>query len=101
MPIFGGEGIEGIVDGIHKFYDGDFSYRTAHHGEKYMPSNLGHAFKGMTIRFDGSEHGEGHGLGHGEGHLHANDDGHIVYARDGVVVIAFEVSHDPIHPALG
>ena len=101
LPIFGGEGIEEIVEAIHKFYAPDFSYRTGHHGEKYMPSNLGHAFKGMTIRFDGSEHGEGHGLGHGIGHLHAPDDGHIVYAQDGVVVTAFTVTHDPIHPALG
>ena len=66
-----------------------------------MPSNLAHAFKGMTIRFDQPEHGEGHGLGHGIGHLHAPDDGHIVYAQDGVVVTAFPVTHDPIHPALG
>ena len=101
LTIFGGEGIEEIVDGIHKIYAPDFSYRTGHHGEKFMPSNLGHAFKGMTIRFDGSEHGEGHGLGYGIGHLHAPDDGHIVYAQDGVVVTAFTVTHDPIHPALG
>ena len=101
LPIFGGEGIEEIVEGIHRIYAPDFSYRTGHHGEKYMPSNLGHAFKGMTIRFDGSEHGEGHGLGHGIGHLHAPDDGHVVYAQDGVVVTAFTVTHDPIHPALG
>ena len=101
LPVFGGEGIEEIVEGFHKIYAEDFSYRTGHHGEKYMPSNLAHAFQGMTIRFDGSEHGEGHGLGHGIGHLHAKDDGHVVYADDGVVVTAFKVVHDPIHPALG
>jgi ribonuclease Z len=101
LPIFGGEGIEEIVDGIHKIYAPDFTYRTGHHGEKFMPSNLGHAFMGMTIRFDGSEHGEGHGLGHGIGHLHATDNGHVVYADDGVIVTAFKVTHDPIHPAIG
>ena len=101
LPIFGGEGIEEIVEGIHKIYAPDFTYRTGHHGEKYMPSNLGHAFKGMTIRFDGMDHGKGHGLGLGIGHDHAVDEGHVVYAQDGVVVTAFTVTHDPIHPALG
>ena len=101
LPIFGGEGIEEIVAGIHKIYAPDFTYRTGHHGEKYMPSNLGHAFAGMTISFDGMDHGEGHGLGLGIGHDHATDDGHVVYAQDGVVVTAFTVTHDPIHPALG
>jgi ribonuclease Z len=101
LPVFGGEGIEEIVDGIEKIYAGDFSYRTGHHGQRYMPSNLANAFKGMTIRFDGMDHGEGHGLGHGIGHDHAPDDGHIVFAQDGVIVTAFTVTHEPIRPALG
>jgi ribonuclease Z len=83
LPIIGGEGIDDIVEGIRQSYAPEFSYRTAHHGEKVMPSKAAQDFKAETVRFDNPGGSK------------------VVYDQDGVKVTAFWVSHEPIRPAMG
>jgi ribonuclease Z len=83
LPIIGGEGIDDIVEGIRQSYALELSYRTAHHGEKVMPSKAAQDFKAETVRFD------------------SRDEGKVVYDQAGVKVTAFWVSHEPIRPAMG
>ena len=83
LPIYGPPGVEQVVAGFEAAYQLDVSYRLDHHGEEAMPlSGSG----GEVHMFDlGSD-------------LMASD---VVYEQDGVQVIAFNVDHTPIFPAVG
>jgi ribonuclease Z len=83
LPIYGPPGIEQVVAGFEAAYQLDVGYRVDHHGEEAMPvSGSG----GAVHMFDlGSD-------------LMASD---VVYEQDGVQVIAFNVDHAPIFPAVG
>ncbi len=84
LPIHGPEGVATVVAGFNQAYSLDFGYRTAHHGAGVAaPSGAG----GTAITFN----------------LAASNDprGTLVYDRDGVVIRAFPVQHDPIDPAVG
>ena len=38
LPVYGGPGVEQVVDGFNQAYRLDQGYRTTHHGERVMPS---------------------------------------------------------------
>lgn len=80
-PIYGGPGVEQIVDDTTKAYSLEYSYRTAHHGEDYMPPEWV-GVNPTTINVSG-------------------ENTTVVYENDGVVVTAFNVNHPPIEPSLG
>lgn len=80
-PIYGGPGVEQIVNDTTKAYSLEYSYRTAHHGEEYMPPEWV-GVNPTTINVSGEESA-------------------VVYENEGVVVTAFNVNHPPIEPALG
>ena len=83
LPIYGPPGIEEVVAGFEAAYLLDKGYRIDHHGEEAMPPS---GFGGEVHLFDlGSD-------------LMASE---VVYEEDGVEVIAFNVDHFPIFPAVG
>jgi ribonuclease Z len=83
LPIYGPPGIEEVVVGFEAAYQLDVGYRVDHHGEEAMPTS---GSGGEVHLFD---------LGVD---LMASD---VVYEQDGVQVIAFNVDHAPIFPAVG
>jgi len=83
LPIYGPSGIEEVVAGFEAAYQLDKGYRVAHHGEEAMPPS---GFGGDAHLFD---------LGPD---LMASQ---VVYEQGGVQVIAFNVDHAPIFPAVG
>ena len=79
LTIYGPEGVDRVVNGLNEEFALDHGYRTAHHGKAVAePRSAGLAF----AQFDR--------LGAGR-----------VYERDGLVVTAFQVKHDPVTPAVG
>lgn len=83
LPVYGPPGVEKVVEGFELAYELDRGYRVAHHGEETVPDS---GFGGQPITFDlGKE-------------LTSSD---IVYQQDGVEVIAFNVDHSPVFPAVG
>lgn len=38
LPVYGGAGVERVVDGFNRAYELDQGYRTAHHSERLMPA---------------------------------------------------------------
>ena len=83
LPIYGPPGIEEVVAGFEAAYQLDVGYRVEHHGEEAMPAS---GSGGEVYLFD---------LGPD---LMASE---VVYEQDGVQVIAFNVDHAPIFPAVG
>ena len=83
LAIYGPAGTARVVDGFTQAYAQDADYRTAHHGEAYMPRAAAPAVAHEVA------------LGDGE----AADA--VVFDRDGLRVTMFRVDHDPVHPAVG
>lgn len=85
LDVYGGPGVDRVVEGFNAAYRLDQGYRTAHHGEQVMPS----AAWGMvphTVVLDGPA-------------TPAKDRTGLVY-DDGVLrITALEVNHAPIEPA--
>lgn len=81
LPVFGGEGVSRIVDGISSVYAADDNYRTMHHGEDILPPDVARA--------------EAHRI------EDPGEAGRLVFERDGVTVTAFRVNHAPVAPAFG
>jgi ribonuclease Z len=85
LTVYGGPGVQGVVDGFNQAYRLDQGYRTAHHGEKVMPS----AAWGMvakTIELDGPP-------------TPAKDRKGIVFEDGSLKITALEVDHSPVEPA--
>lgn len=83
IPVYGPEGVNEVVAGFEAAYELDRGYRIAHHGEEAMP---GSGFGGEAITFDlGTD-------------LESRQ---VVYEADGVEVVAFNVDHTPVFPAVG
>jgi len=85
LDVYGGPGVEQVVDGFNRAYRQDQGYRTAHHGERVMPS----AAWGMvahTIPLDGHP-------------THAKDRTATFYNDGSLRITAIEVDHAPIEPA--
>ncbi len=82
LAVYGPSGVAEVLDGFQRAYRLERGYRTAHHGEKVMPSE----FAGAAAKpFAPDESGESV----------------TVYDQQGVVVKAFAVNHAPVHPAVG
>lgn len=76
LPVYGGPGVDKVVDGFNLAYGQDYRYRTGHHGDKYVPfANAGLIAKPV-----------------------AGD--RVIYEKDGIKVSAITVYHPPIEPAL-
>jgi ribonuclease Z len=85
LAVYGGPGVEALVNGFNEAYRLDQGYRTAHHGEKVMPS----ATWGMvahTVELDGPP-------------TSGKDRTGLVFDQDGLKITAIEVDHAPIAPA--
>lgn len=82
LPVIGPTGVQQIVDGFNLAYAQDTVYRHEHHGDTVAPLSG----KGLVARpFVPPENGQGE----------------VVWDRDGLVVTAFRVMHDPVKPAVG
>jgi ribonuclease Z len=85
LPVYGGPGVESVVDGFNRAYALDQTYRTAHHGESVMPS----AAWGLAVRPIGLD-----------GEATVVKDRTKVFFDDGALrITAIEVDHAPIEPA--
>lgn len=82
LDVYGPQGVEQVVTGYNMAYALDSSYRTAHHGEEWMPSkNSGMIPHTLTIP----------------------DPEKAVpfFDRNGLKISVFQVDHSPVHPAVG
>lgn len=85
LAVYGGPGVDRLVDGFNLAYRQDQVYRTTHHGERVMPS----AAWGMvahTVALDGPP-------------TPARDRTARVYDDGALRITAIEVDHAPIEPA--
>lgn len=85
LAVYGGPGVEGVVEGFNLAYRLDQGYRTEHHGESVMPS----AAWGMvakTVELDGAP-------------TPAKDRSALVYDDGALRITALEVDHAPIEPS--
>ena len=83
LDIYGPAGTSRVVDGFNQAYAFDAQYRTAHHGEEYMPAAAAPAV--------------GHDVALGD----AQDASAVVFDRNGLRVTMFRVDHEPVVPAVG
>lgn len=82
IPLYGGEGVERIANGLRETYALDSLYRVAHHGADVVPP--------------GGEGYTPHPFALPEGQESA-----VVYDQGGVRITAFSVDHGPVRPAFG
>jgi ribonuclease Z len=81
LPVYGGEGVEQIVDGFNTAFAQDHRYREEHHAHLAVPA--------VALKLEARP-------------FAAPQDGQfpIVYDADGVVIKAIAVPHGPVRPAL-
>jgi len=85
LPVYGGPGVEQVVNGFNQAYDLDQGYRTEHHGEHVMPSaTWGMAARKVTLDGPATE---------------AKNRSGLVFDDGALRVTAIEVDHAPIAPA--
>jgi ribonuclease Z len=87
LPVYGGPGVEEVVNGFDRAYQLDQGYRTAHHTARVMPPSTWPMVP-HTIQLDGAE-------------TPAKDRTAVVLDDGTLRVTAFEVDHTPIAPAYG
>ena len=81
LPIVGPPGVAGVVDGLTRAFAADHAYRVQHHGTAIVPPAGG---RGEAREFT---------LG---------PDGRAILINDGALqLVAFEVDHGPVKPAVG
>lgn len=85
LAVYGGPGVEGVVDGFNTAYRLDQGYRTDHHGEKVMPSSAW-GMVAHRVELDGEP-------------SPAQDRAALVYDDGSLRITAIEVDHAPIAPA--
>lgn len=85
LQVYGGPGVERVVEGFTAAYRLDQGYRTQHHGERVMPSATW-AMVPHVVTLDGGE-------------TPARDRTGTVMDVGGLRVTAIEVDHSPIAPA--
>lgn len=79
LPVYGPDGVVGVVDGENAAFAADNVYRTLHHGEAIAPPDRA----GMIpLPFNAAEP-------------------IVIYEQDGLKVTAFEVAHAPVSGASG
>jgi len=85
LDVYGGPGIDRVVEGFNEAYAQDQVYRTTHHGEKLMPSATWRMIP-HTVELDGPE-------------TAAKDRTGLVLVDGDLRITAIEVDHSPITPA--
>ena len=85
LDVYGGPGVEQVVDGFNRAYAQDQGYRTTHHGEHVMPSEAW-GMTARTVSLDGPP-------------TPAKDRTGLVLEDGGLRITAIEVDHAPIEPA--
>jgi ribonuclease Z len=85
LPVYGGPGVEAVVEGFNRAYALDQTYRTKHHGEAVMPSRTW-GLVAHTIELDGPS-------------TPAKDRSKVFYDDGSLRMTAIEVNHAPIEPA--
>ncbi len=85
LPVFGGPGVERVVNGFNDAYRLDQGYRTAHHGDNVMPPPTWPMVP-QTVSVDAVQAAAGNRRA-------------IVLQDGGLTITAFEVDHTPISPA--
>jgi ribonuclease Z len=83
LAVYGGPGVDEVIAGFNQAYRLDQGYRTAHHGEKVMPSKAW-GMVAHTITLDGPP-------------TPAKDRSGIVYDDGNLRITAIEVDHAPSH----
>jgi ribonuclease Z len=82
LPIYGPNGVSMIVNGLNQVYSQDMTYRVAHHGVATMAPG-GFGGEARTFETPGK-------------------DGRIILIDEpDLQVVAFNVGHAPVHPAVG
>ncbi len=81
VPVYGPKGVEMVLMGLRMAYVQDQHYRVAHHGDATVPAS-GFGARPMPFALDPAQHT-------------------VVFKDDVLEIIAFEVAHAPIHPAVG
>jgi ribonuclease Z len=81
LHVYGPDGVSEMVQGFAAAYAADTRFRTAHHGAELLPPERA-AMVAAPVVVDGTTATR-------------------VLDRDGLVVTAFAVPHDPVKPALG
>lgn len=87
LVVYGGPGIERVVNGFNEAFAMDASHRIAHHGADYLKPELGT----MESRL----------IANAAGNALVNGEDVVVFDKDGLKVTAFAVDHHPIVPAYG
>lgn len=85
LAVYGGPGVEQVVDGFNRAYAQDQGYRTEHHGESVMPS-AAWGLVARTVELDGPP-------------TPAKDRTAAFYDDGALRITAIEVDHAPIAPA--
>jgi ribonuclease Z len=85
LDVYGGPGVERVVQGFNDAYRLDQGYRTEHHTDRVMPPATWPMVP-QAIALEGPE-------------TPAKDRTGLVFERDGLRVTAIEVDHSPISPA--
>jgi ribonuclease Z len=85
LPVYGGPGVDAIVEGFNMAYRQDQGYRTEHHGEAVMPSTTW-GMVARTVELEGAP-------------TAAKDRSATVFDDGSLKITAIEVNHAPIEPA--
>ena len=85
LNVYGPEGVNRVVEGINEAFALDNEYRMEHHGKAIAPPRSA-GLRAIEFENGGSDIG-----------LSTS----VVYDQDGLRITAFDVSHDPIRPAVG
>ena len=85
LAVYGGPGVQQVVDGFNTAYRLDQGYRTKHHGERIMPSATW-PMEAHPIELDGPQ-------------TSTKDRTTLVLDDAGLRITAIEVDHTPITPA--
>ena len=81
VTVHGPEGVETVVNGFMQAYSLDRGYRVAHHGDDILPkSGFGATAKTFSVQ---------------------DEKATLVFQNADTQILAFTVSHEPIHPAVG
>ncbi len=81
VPVHGPEGVQTVVNGFMQAYSLDRGYRVTHHGDTVLPgSGFGALAKTFALQ---------------------DDKATLVFQNADTQILAFSVSHAPIHPAVG
>ncbi len=81
LNIYGPEGLNELMASVDAFLELDNEYRLAHHGIEVMDTVYA---DGITNEFSV-----------------AQDSYKLIYEKDGIRITAFDVTHQPIEPAVG